>query len=125
MRFPVLESKRSLILSALSPLALLSAPGIVHAQSPFQFREAYLLERRMAPNRGGFVDISHYDENMGRVTPSFPTSGNCRVKDCKGPDGEIRSDLDNPLAYQDDRWLYLTPCANGALMPSRDRCTFP
>jgi CHAT domain-containing protein/tetratricopeptide (TPR) repeat protein len=107
MRFQVLEPNRSLILSVLLFPFLLSAPGILHAQSPFQFREAYLLERRMATDRGGFVDISHFEENLGRVKPTYVQNGDCMIPQCAGPDGNYVLDLDNLRVYQTGRWTNL------------------
>jgi CHAT domain-containing protein len=85
---------------------LLAAIAVsLHAQSPFQFREAYLLERRMEPDRGGFVDISHLEENLNRVIPTAVQNGDCQIPGCKDPDGKIAFDLDNAFMYQSDRWL--------------------
>jgi CHAT domain-containing protein/tetratricopeptide (TPR) repeat protein len=108
MHFSTLESRVTLALIAgliLALIALAAGPQL-HAQSPFRFREAYLLEQRMSPNRGGFTDISHFDENMGRVKPTYAFQ-DCMIQGCKGPDGKIVSDLDNPITYQGGMWLRL------------------
>jgi len=86
-------------------IALVAGPHL-QGQSPFRFREAYLLEQRMAPNRGGFTDISHFDENMGRVKPTY-RFGNCLIPNCQGPDGQSVSDLDNPRMYVGGTWIML------------------
>lgn len=109
MRFPALKSKTNRVLAATSILALIAhlAPGQLRAQSPFRFREAYLLEQRMAPDRGGFIDISHFDENMGRVKPTYAQNGDCMIQGCKGPDGNYVLDLNNLYVYQNEMWLRL------------------
>src|SRR5262249_26355508 len=79
----------------------------VAAQSPFQFREAALLESRMMPNPGGFTDLTHFEENMNHVTPTWIQMGDCIVPGCKDPSGNYVLDLDNLALYQSDRWTSL------------------
>lgn len=94
------------ILFALSALLTLHTPAAA-AQSPFQFREAAMLEARMMPNRGGFTDLTHFEENLNSVTPTWVQNGDCMIPGCQGPDGKYVLDLDNLILYQSDRWVNL------------------
>ncbi len=96
------------LLPAATPFAvlLLCAAGLA-AQSPFQFREASLLESRMMPNPGGFTDLTHFEENMNHVTPTWIQMGDCMVPGCMDPSGKTVLDLDNLFLYQSDRWTNL------------------
>ena len=59
----------------------------------------------MAPDRGGFIDISHFDENMGYVKPTYVQRGDCMMRTCTGPDGKYTLDLNNLLLYQNGMWI--------------------
>ena len=52
----------------LLPLLLISAPAILRAQSPFQFREAYLLEHRIQETRSGQeYDPNHSEQGLATM----------------------------------------------------------
>jgi CHAT domain-containing protein/tetratricopeptide (TPR) repeat protein len=108
MRSAAATTRKALspILFALSALLTGHIPNAA-AQSPFQFREAALLEARMMPNRGGFTDLTHFEENLNSVTPTWVQNGNCIIPGCQGPNGQYFLDLDNPILYQSDRWVNL------------------
>ncbi len=55
----------------LLPLLLIPVPGVLSAQSPFQFREASLLEHRIQETRSGQeYDPNHSEEGLATMGPS-------------------------------------------------------
>jgi CHAT domain-containing protein/tetratricopeptide (TPR) repeat protein len=107
MRFAFRGARGKSLLAACAMFGAVISQCATHlrAQSPFQFREAYLLERRMAPNRGGMTDLTHFDENMSRITPTAVQNGDCQIHGCLDPDGKTVFDLDNLFMYQTGRWI--------------------
>jgi CHAT domain-containing protein/tetratricopeptide (TPR) repeat protein len=75
----------------LLPLLLIPAPALLCAQSPFQFREAYLLEHRIQETRSGQeYDPNHSEQGLALEGPS---QANQMVPD--------RGDI---LLYKSERW---------------------
>jgi len=75
----------------LLPLLLISAPACTRAQSPFQFREAYLLEHRIQETRAGEeYDPNHSEQGLATMGP---TQADQMVLD--------RSDLN---LFRSERW---------------------
>src|SRR5208337_522268 len=63
----------------------------LHAQSPFQFREAYLLENRIQTSRSGQeFDPNHSEDILALEGPS--------------PTNQFVADRNNPAIYGTERW---------------------